>query len=163
MSKERIWQIYDEVGSAACASGHLKLARQMFTAAVETCGSDNRLSIERAHSLIGLADTHYLGSDSDEAERLYKRVINLAIRFNVDSGRGRLILARSLDRLGSLLMQQGKFAAALKLLQRSARILEKTALDDSALRQVLLRISYINTICGDTDRALETLQQARAM
>jgi hypothetical protein len=60
-------------------------------------------------------------------------------------------------------MQQGKFAAALKLLQRRARILEKTALDDSALRQVLLRISYINTICGDTDRALETLQQARAM
>ena len=160
----KIWQIYDDVGYAACQSGNLDLAQKMFELAVECCGGQRNMRSQRTKSMIGLADTAMLRGNVAESARLYTRVINAYARSGVATKQDQYMLAHALERLGYMRAEECRYIDAIKLLQRSVRLSERIyGSVHSELVTRLLKISLLLSQTGAVDQSLAVLHRARAI
>jgi tetratricopeptide (TPR) repeat protein len=158
----KVWQIYDDIGYTACTTGNLKLAEQMFTLAIESCASKRSMKEQRLKSLIGLADTMLLSNRRAECSRLYNRVINLLAREGTANDHERYMLAHALEKQAYIRFEEKQDEEAVKLLQRSMRLLERIygSVHD-ALVPRLLQLSRMHAQMKNTDQSLACLTRAR--
>jgi len=158
----KVWQIYDDIGYTACTTGNLELAEQMFTLAIESCAAKNSMKEQKLKSLIGLADTMLLRHRRAECTRLYNRVINILAREGASTDHERYMLAHALEKLAYIRFEEQQDEEAVKLLQRSLRLLEKIygAVHD-ALVPRLLQLSRMHSQMKNTDESVACLSRAR--
>jgi len=164
MMMAKVWQIYDDIGYTACTTGNYDLAERMFTAAIESCASLTSMQEQKLKSLIGLADTLLLRGQRADGCRLYSRVINIFARTGASTHHQRYMLAHALEKLGYSRIEEQRHDDALKLLQRSLRILENIygGVHQSLVPR-LLKISLVHSQLRNTDESLAYLNRARSI
>jgi len=159
MLKMRLWKIYNEVGSAACATGHYDLARRMFDAALEECSTNKALRREKMRSLIGLADALLLQSQPDIALTIYNRALNIFARLANVKPADKHVLAHALEAMGQIAMRQKSSDQALKYMLRSVRITKELPNSEPAvLARRLKETALIYYQQGDQQMSFEFLQ-----
>jgi tetratricopeptide (TPR) repeat protein len=164
MITEKVWSIYDQVGSTANANGHHRLAQQMFSAALDTCANRKSLKQEKMKSLVGLADSYLLQNQIDDAERLYKRVLNSMARSGITSSTDKHIFAHVLENLAYIIEKRGGIEESLKMLRRSLRLSEQiVGSNHPSLVHRLRQISAMHTKLGDADGAMRTMNRAKCI
>ncbi len=162
MLKMRLWKIYNEVGSAACATGHYDLAQRMFDAALEECSTNKALRREKIRSLIGLADALLLQSQPDIALAIYNRAVNIFARLANVKPADKHVLAHALEAMGQIAMRQNSSAQALKYMLRSVRITKELPNSEPAvLARRLKETALIYYQQGDQQMSFEFLQRSK--
>jgi len=160
----KVWQIYDDVGYTACTTGNLELAEKMFTLAIESCAAKHSMKEQRLKSLIGLADTMLLRNRRAECSRLYNRVINILAREGAASDHERYMLAHALEKQAYIRFEEQQSDEAVKLLQRSLRLLEKIyGCVHDALVPRLLQLSRMHSQMKNTNESIACLTRARSI
>lgn len=163
MITARLWRIYDDIGSTACATGHYRLAEEMFSAALESCTAVKALRREKIKSLVGLADALLLQNKSEKASLLYKRALNILARLSVRRPADKHILAHILETLAYLDASRNSNESSLKYLLRSVRITQELAgPEHSSLARRLKKIALIYLQTGETELSLTYLQRAQS-
>lgn len=160
----KVWEIYDQIGRNAAASGDLTLARKMYSEAIESCASDKKLLPQKLQSIIGLADAHIAEKDDRGALRIYNRALNAIARAGSRSAVENSLLAHALEQIAHIQSRRGDSLAALKAMQRSLRVTEELLGSvHPSLPRKLLALSVLHTQSGDQAAAIDCLERARAL
>lgn len=156
----KTWEIYESVGTAACATGHIEVSDRMFAAALELCDGVEHMVKPKIKTLTKMADARLLRQNLEDAFVLYKRVLNMLARTaDATQAADRWIQAHALQNIAHIYAARSATADALKYIQKSERILTRlVAPEHPQLRRVKLQIAIWQNDLGDTRTAEKLLK-----